>query len=84
MYLIIGPFYALIPLFSQLCVAAAPSRMISERQGGQDLSFCYGENSICDFAINLFDQCQNYQEPYDPEKWYQCICGNGYVSVEEA
>jgi hypothetical protein len=79
-----APFFALFSVFLQQYVAAAPNRMVDERQIGGDLSFCYGENSICAIQNDLYDQCENYQEPYQLQKWYQCICGNGYVSVEQA
>ena len=96
MYLFAVPFLTLLCIFLQQHVVAelAPvspeqdyilkHQSIHERQVTEDLSFCFGENSICSFSNNLYNQCQNYQEPYDAKNWYKCICGNGYVSVREA
>jgi len=75
-------FFALFALFLRQCVAAAPDRMLVERQFGGDLSFCFGENSICDISNQLFSQCDNYLNQLT--EWYKCLCGNGYVSVDEA
>jgi hypothetical protein len=82
MYQFTVPSFALFSFFLQQYVAAEPVP-VSPRQLG-DLSFCFGVNSICDFSINLFQQCQNYLDSNDMPKWYQCICGNGYVAVDEA
>jgi hypothetical protein len=65
-------------------VRSAPDSAIEERQIVGDLSFCYGDGSICDVSNALYTQCETYQQPYQPVKWYQCVCGNGYVSVDEA
>lgn len=82
MYLFIAPFSTLFLFISQhYSVAAVPDRRIEERQD-QDLSFCFGDNSICTFSNSLYSQCQNYFS--DTTEWYNCICGNGYVSVDEA
>ena len=54
------------------------------RQGGQDLSFCFGEGAICSIGNDLWDDCDNLVGASDQTPWYQCICANGYVSVEDA
>ncbi|KAH7187354.1 hypothetical protein DER44DRAFT_753921 [Fusarium oxysporum] len=57
--------------------------VIFQRQafGTQDLSFCYGQRSICEVSTALFDQCneKGYGNPF-----VECICENGYVSVDQA
>ncbi|KAH8591099.1 hypothetical protein B0O99DRAFT_719784 [Bisporella sp. PMI_857] len=72
-------------------VAADPqeSEELAKRFGifgrKEDLSFCFGRNSICETSNNLYTQCKRFQDDYDNLKpWYECLCGNGYVSVDEA
>ena len=78
-----------IPVFFAVLlrlVSAAPALenrnhgKILKRQGSQDLSFCFGENSICSVGNDLYAQCENYEGT----QYYKCICGNGYVSVDDA
>lgn len=59
-----------------------PQRIHSREQ---DLSFCYGEGSICAVGNDLFDDCESLSSNYDDlNPWYECLCSNGYVSVEDA
>ena len=82
MYLLITPFFTIFLFVLQHSVVAATSgRRIQERQDG-DAAFCFGYNSICSLSNNLWSQCENYLS--DTPQWYKCICGNGYVSVDEA
>jgi hypothetical protein len=95
MYLPTAQFSALFSVFVQQYVAAEPApvsprqesilelRVIDDRQFSGDLSFCFGENSICSFSTDLFEDCQGFLGA-DENEWFQCICGNGYVSVDEA
>ncbi|RDW63675.1 hypothetical protein BP6252_11220 [Coleophoma cylindrospora] len=53
---------------------------ILARRSSQDLSFCFGVNSICAVSNELFAQCGSF----DNTQFYKCICGNGYVAVDEA
>ena len=83
--LIASPISVFFAVLLQL-VSAAPALenpklgKILKRQGSQDLSFCFGENSICSVGIDLDAQCENYEGT----QYYKCICGNGYVSVDDA
>ncbi|RKK62449.1 hypothetical protein BFJ69_g17021 [Fusarium oxysporum] len=49
--------------------------------GTEDLSFCYGERSICEVYGVLLDQCYS-KGSGDP--FIECLCQNGYVSVDQA
>ncbi|OCK73510.1 hypothetical protein K432DRAFT_447799 [Lepidopterella palustris CBS 459.81] len=86
MYLFTATFISLFSVSLLQLVSAEPTleetkrRKILKRQGSQDLSFCYGDNSICSVGNDLFQQCGNYEDV----QFYKCICGNGYVSVNEA
>jgi hypothetical protein len=58
--------------------------IIQERQQ-DDLSYCYDEdNGICVFSNTLYNDCQAYVENINATQWYECICANGYVSVDQA
>jgi hypothetical protein len=46
-------------------------------------SFCYGTDAICSVSFDLSDACDNFFDSGETEKWYECLCGNGYVSVNE-
>lgn len=51
----------------------------------EDLSYCYGENSICSVSNDLFEKCDAYEGDFENmNPWYECLCGNGYVAVDEA
>ena len=47
-----------------------------------DLSYCFGTDSICVESNHLFDSCNAFSGASDLTQWYQCICGNGYVTSE--
>lgn len=49
-----------------------------------NLQYCYSDDSVCVFSNDLFADCQVYENQVDLSQWYQCICGNGYVSAEQA
>ena len=78
-------YLSVIVLFSVILlrypVTARSAVTIEERQD-EDLSFCFGEKSICEYSNDLFEDCQNYLE--ELPQWYNCVCANGYVSVDEA
>jgi hypothetical protein len=87
MYFFTVQFFTLLLPFLQQHVRAEispDSAKQEERQVTGDDSFCFGTDSICTYSINLFEQCSNYLNSNDMTKWYQCICGNGYVSVDES
>jgi len=82
MYSFVAPVIAIISVTLQQHQVAAEADWKLKARQTQDLSFCFGENSICVYSNNLFDDCQNYLE--ELPQWYSCICANGYVSVDEA
>ena len=57
---------------------------IKARQIGEDLSFCDGVNSICAQSNSLFDRCNAFSNQANDSQWFQCLCGNGYMAVNEA
>jgi hypothetical protein len=48
----------------------------------QDLSYCFSPTSICSQANNLFADCNAFLGEADQSQFFQCICGNGYVTTE--
>ena len=54
------------------------------RQEAGDLSFCYGENSICAKSNDLNDECDKFYGLRDSDQWYECLCSNGYVATRQA
>ncbi|KAH7323941.1 hypothetical protein BKA65DRAFT_511734 [Rhexocercosporidium sp. MPI-PUGE-AT-0058] len=65
--------------------AADESKSIEARQRKQDLSFCFSEDSICSQSSKLYDQCSDLQDNFkDLNPWYECVCGNGYTSTDQA
>jgi len=55
--------------------------LIQARQG-EDLSYCFSSNSICTDSTDLFDLCNGFEGSSDLTQWFQCICGNGYVTAD--
>lgn len=48
------------------------------------LEFCNGDGSICDYALQLSNDCQSFENDVSNlTMWYQCICENGYVSTNQ-
>jgi hypothetical protein len=47
------------------------------------LQFCFGDGSICDYSVSLYKDCASFQNDQNQSKWYQCICLNGYVAVNQ-
>lgn len=43
-----------------------------------DTAFCWGTDSICSVGLDLIDACDNLSDSGDTDKWYECLCGNGY------
>jgi hypothetical protein len=61
---------------------AAATSSVSEID---NLAYCYGSDSICTQANGLFDACQQFMNLNGPAtKWWQCLCGNGYVATNLA
>jgi hypothetical protein len=48
------------------------------------LAYCYGEVSICGEANDLALPCDELDEGTSDTKYWQCVCGSGYVSTNEA
>lgn len=50
-----------------------------------DGEFCNGDlnsqDAICDIAYDLQEQCQG--DNNNPDKYFQCLCGNGGVEVQQ-
>jgi len=84
-------FVALFPVLSQQLSDSDYGNLLKQRHGmiqarqlgGPDLSFCYGETSICSEGNQLFDKCSAFEDDADSTQWYQCLCGNGYVTAEQ-
>ena len=55
-----------------------------KRQLDGDLSFCYGDGSICVVGNDLWSDCEGLDNFDNLVPLYKCVCGNGYVSVEDA
>jgi hypothetical protein len=47
------------------------------------LSFCFGYSSICSIGNDLYAACEKYDDFNNLGPFYQCICSNGYVTVED-
>jgi hypothetical protein len=47
--------------------------------------FCDGEGSICDYVNQLSDDCEAFEADgiLGGPQWLECVCGNGYVSVNQ-
>jgi hypothetical protein len=73
-----------LPLLILSEVAAAVLRPKVEKRASGNLNFCFGNNSICAVQDDLYNDCSEYQDPYNEPKYTTCICSNGYVAVEEA
>jgi len=83
-----------LPLFISVCYvgiqivagdAAYEQGKVTLEARGRDLSFCFGVNSICSISHDLYMQCDTFSDDYDDRKpYYECICGNGYVSADES
>lgn len=58
----------------------AADTMNWKRQQAGDIAYCFGRNSICSKANDLYAECRQR----DDEERAACKCGNGYVSVEQA
>jgi hypothetical protein len=48
------------------------------------LDYCYGEVSICAEANDLAAPCDQLVDETQDTKYWQCLCGSGYVSTNEA
>lgn len=46
-----------------------------------DLSFCFGQRSICDAALDLNSDCSSISEFHAN---FKCLCENGYAATNEA
>jgi len=46
--------------------------------------YCWGTGSICSFSNSLDNACNAFSEEEDLTQYYKCICGNGYVSTDQA
>ncbi|KAH8883584.1 hypothetical protein GQ53DRAFT_846782 [Thozetella sp. PMI_491] len=57
---------------------------LKARATGQDLSFCWNPGSICDASSNLYDKCRDLLDSSNMGPFYTCLCGNGYVPVNQA
>ncbi|CZR56721.1 uncharacterized protein PAC_06610 [Phialocephala subalpina] len=56
----------------------------SKRDDIDNLDFCYGDHSICEENNNLHGACEAFETQDDQTQFYECLCGNGYVSVNQA
>lgn len=72
----------LIVFLSQLYLAWSIPK--NEKRQSGSLNFCWGENAVCAVQDLLYNECSTFQSPYNGPKYYNCICSNGYVSLEEA
>jgi hypothetical protein len=61
------------------------AKTLTRRQAGGDLSFCFGKNSICEIQNNLNDECDAFDnDDGDQIPYYKCLCGNGFVAVQQS
>ncbi|KAF8857526.1 hypothetical protein BDZ45DRAFT_674703 [Acephala macrosclerotiorum] len=56
----------------------------SKRDDIDNLDFCYGDKSICEENNNLYQACESFETQDDQTQLYECLCGNGYVAVNQA
>lgn len=66
----------------QLLAMERRAAALYSRQEAGDLGFCFGTNSICAKSNDLNDECDDLYG--EDEKWWKCLCTNGYVSTREA
>ncbi|KAH8880603.1 hypothetical protein GQ53DRAFT_848839 [Thozetella sp. PMI_491] len=89
---------ALVGLLSAAPFAVAEPELIAQRDDvspryyellrarAEDLSFCFGQNSICATSNDMWDNCydQTGGQSKNATGWFTCICTSGYVSVDQA
>jgi hypothetical protein len=47
------------------------------------MNYCLGIDSICTFANNFAADCASLLDSTDLTQYYECICGNGYISANQ-
>jgi hypothetical protein len=47
-------------------------------------NYCFGVSSICSLSNNLYSDCEGFIGQEDLTQFYDCICGNGYMSTDQA
>ncbi|KAE9371866.1 hypothetical protein N431DRAFT_377908 [Stipitochalara longipes BDJ] len=73
-------------LLYQVDVDASPSPN-EQLQGRQNQILGTGDDyctdGICSYASNLDANCNGFSDESDLTQWYECLCGNGYVSTQQ-
>ncbi|KAF2742653.1 hypothetical protein M011DRAFT_481558 [Sporormia fimetaria CBS 119925] len=48
------------------------------------LRVCYGEDSVCEIAVDMRDECEQNAGSLSSPEYYKCVCEGGSVPVEQA
>lgn len=82
----ISPATLLLLLLFQIdpCSSFLPSRQLQSRQEQTGDGYCFGTEGICKYSNDLSEDCNSLSSEEDLNPWYDCICGNGAVSANQA
>jgi hypothetical protein len=71
------------PLLFRIYWEQGPIRGRQYQIQGTGEDYCFGPEGICSYMNDLFEDCNGFENESDLTQWYQCLCGNGYVSSQD-